>query len=97
MKFPNSLFGNQVKEIMQMKQSGMSKDEIVSSPAKLQFCKDYPVLFKMITSDTINEDMLEKILFMSDDINKKKISKESGTKIIFEELSNIYAPNGTKI
>ena len=92
MKFPNSPLGKQVQEIMQMKQSGQTKEQIILSPSKLQFCKDYPVLFKMITSDTINEDMLEKVLLMSDDIERKKISKEGGSRIIFEELNTMYTP-----
>lgn len=92
MNNPNSLLNIQVRELLICRESRMDVNEILKSEKKLKFAKDYPVLFRMLTSydRELDKDTLFKMLNMMDDINKKKITAEAGTQIIVTDLQQSF-------
>lgn len=92
MNNPKSLLNIQVAEILLCRESKMPVHEILLSEKKKQFAKDYPVLFRMLTSydRPLDMEQLFKMLNMMDDINKNKITAELATQIIVGDLHQTY-------
>lgn len=85
---PHSPLNIQVAEILRCRESRMDVNEILVSPTKKEFAKEYPILFRMLTNyeKEIEIEQLYKMLNMMDNINRNKISAEKGTEIIVGDL-----------